>query len=367
MVSLSFLIPVLVVSLFVASPFADAYGDEFTLKDIQTLEKIFQNYDKRIKPTDNNGHPSNISVRMYFAGINGIESSNMQYSTDAYLTQKWVDSRFSNQGIADTIKFNDPSYVRKIWKPDIFFPTATDAEFQYVTVPNVKILISPNGEITYMLRMKIRSTCLIDLSKYPFDTKICQLQMAPFSTDSVLQWENIDAPISVSSEMRFPEFELVNITTGHCKERSYIGSDSCLLAEFHLKRVFVSHLTQIFLPSILMVIIAWITFWMDVDDINARGIITMLCFLGLINLGHSSSSAEASYIKAIDVWIGACAILISVSFLEMSIVNYLWRIQGVSAKGKGKTTAEKLEKWSRILFPITFLSFIIVFCCFYLA
>ena len=166
MASLSFLIPVLVISLFVASPIADAYGDEFTLKDIQALDKIFQNYDKRIKPTDNNGHPSYISVRIYFAGINGIESSNKQYSTDSYLTQKWVDSRFSNQGIADTVKLNDPSYVRKIWKPDIFFPTATDAEFQYVTVPNVKILISPNGEITYMLRMKIRSTCIIDLSKF---------------------------------------------------------------------------------------------------------------------------------------------------------------------------------------------------------
>jgi len=367
MVSLSSVIPVLVVSSFIATPVADAYGDEYSLKDIQLLDKIFENYDKRIKPTDNNGHPSNISVRMYFAGINGIESSDMQYSTDAYLTQQWVDSRFSNQGIADTIKLNDPSYVRKIWKPDTFFPTATDAEFQYVTVPNVKVQISPKGEITYMLRMKIRSTCLIDLSKYPFDTKICQFQMAPFSTDSILQWENIDTPISVSSEVRFPEFVLVNITTGHCKESSYVGSDTCLLAEFHLKRVFGSHLAQIFMPSVLVVIIAWLSFWMDVDDINARGTITMLCLLALINLGQSSSSAEASYIKAIDVWIGACVILISVSFLEMIIVNYLWRIQGMSAKGKVKTTAEKLEKWSRILFPIAFLSFIIVFCCFYLA
>ena len=367
MTSLLFVIQVLVMSLLIATPIADAYGDEFSLKDIQALDKIFENYDKRIKPTDNNGHPSNISVRMYFAGINGIESSDMQYSTDAYLTQKWYDSRFSNQGIADTIKLNDPSYVRKIWKPDIFFPTATDAEFQYVTVPNVQVKISPNGEITYMLRMKIRSTCLIDLSKYPFDTKICQLQMAPFSADTVLQWENIDAPISISSEVRFPEFDVVNMTTGHCKERTYVGSDTCLLAEFHLKRVFGSHLAQIFMPSILMVIIAWLSFWMDVDDINARGTITMLCLLALINLGQSSSSAEASYIKAIDVWIGACVILISVSFLEMINVNYLWRVQGVSATAKDKTMAEKIEQWSRILFPIAFLSFIIVFCCFYLA
>ena len=188
--------------------------------------------------------------------------------------------------------------------------------------------------------------------------------MEPFSRNTAFKWENIDAPISISSEVRFPEFELVNMTAGHCKDRSYIRSDSCLLAEFHLKRFFGSHLAQIFMPSIVMVIIAWLTFWMDVDDINARGIVTMLCLLALTNLGHSSSSVQASYIKAIDVWIGGCVILISVSFLEIIIVNCLWRIQGVSAKGKGKTTTEKLENWSRVLFPIAFLSFIIVFCCF---
>ena len=47
---------------------------------------------------------------------------------------------------------NDPNLVKAIWKPEVYFPNAKDAEFQYVTVPNVLVRIDPGGQILYMLR-----------------------------------------------------------------------------------------------------------------------------------------------------------------------------------------------------------------------
>lgn len=46
----------------------------------------------------------------------------------------------------------DPNLVKAIWKPEVFFPNAKEANFQFVTVPNVLIRIHPNGEILYILR-----------------------------------------------------------------------------------------------------------------------------------------------------------------------------------------------------------------------
>jgi hypothetical protein len=46
----------------------------------------------------------------------------------------------------------DPMLVKAIWKPEVFFPNAKEANFQFVTVPNVLIRIHPNGEILYILR-----------------------------------------------------------------------------------------------------------------------------------------------------------------------------------------------------------------------
>ena len=57
------------------------------------------------------------------------------------------------------------------------------------------------------------------------------------------------------------------------------GNYSCLVAEFHLHRSIGFHLIQSYLPSILIVAISWVSFWMDVDCVPARvtlGVITLL-------------------------------------------------------------------------------------------
>lgn len=367
MASSSLLLPALIGLLFCSMPLMKANGDDFNLEDIEAFGKILQDYDRRIQPTDNDGLPSNISISFHFGSIRVIENFNMEMETDAYLTQKWIDSRFTNQTLKGVLKMNDHRVVKKVWKPEVFFATATDAEFQYVAVPNVKVEISPNGEIIYMLRLKLRSTCLTDLSNYPFDTQICQLQIAPFAKNSVLRWENKDEPITISQDVRLPKFELTETTAKECKEKTYVGSDSCMVAEFHFKRFCGQHLGQIFLPSIVMVIIAWLCFWMDVDDLQTRGIVTMLCLLALITFGHTNYSSQASYISALDVWIGACILFVFASFLEMMLVNYIWRNHGVSKMAKGQDIVERIEQYSRISFAVSFLAFIIIFCCYYLA
>ena len=51
------------------------------------------------------------------------------------------------------------------------------------------------------------------------------------------------------------------------------------MAEFHLHRSIGFHLIQSYLPSILIVAISWVSFWMDVDCVPARvtlGVITLL-------------------------------------------------------------------------------------------
>lgn len=57
------------------------------------------------------------------------------------------------------------------------------------------------------------------------------------------------------------------------------GNYSCLVAEFHLYRLLGFHLVQSYLPTILMVVISWVSFWMDVNSVPGRvtlGITTLL-------------------------------------------------------------------------------------------
>ena len=74
------------------------------------------------------------------------------YVTDTYLRQKWSDPRLSHADIKSPLDLADPNLVKAIWKPEVFFPNAKEANFQFVTVPNVLIRIHPGGEILYILR-----------------------------------------------------------------------------------------------------------------------------------------------------------------------------------------------------------------------
>ena len=59
----------------------------------------------------------------------------------------------------------------------------------------------------------------------------------------------------------------------------FLGNYSCLVAQFHLKRSISFHLIQNYLPSILIVAVSWVSFWMDIESVPGRislGVITLL-------------------------------------------------------------------------------------------
>ncbi|KAK8725138.1 hypothetical protein OTU49_010714, partial [Cherax quadricarinatus] len=102
---------------------------------------------------------------------------------------------------------------------------------------------------------------------------------------------------------------------------------SCLVAEFHMRRAIGFHLVQSYLPTILIVVISWVSFWMDVDSVPGR---TTLGVTTLLTVSSKSSGIQAglpqvSYVKAIDVWMGACTAFVFCALLEFTLVNYLWR------------------------------------------
>ncbi|ODM87724.1 Glycine receptor subunit alpha-2, partial [Orchesella cincta] len=138
----------------------------------------------------------------------------------------------------------------------VYFPNAKEADFQFVTVPNVLVRIHPDGKILYMLRLKVTFSCMMDLSKFPLDRQICTMEVASFSKtveELILEWKKED-PI-VTATLGMTQFDMVDIVASKCHESFQIGNYSCLVAEFHLARLLGFHLVQSYLPTILMVVI----------------------------------------------------------------------------------------------------------------
>ena len=80
-----------------------------------------------------------------------------------------------------------------------------------------------------------------------------------------------------------------------------IGSFSCLKAKFLLKREFGYYLLQTYIPSILIVILSWVSFWVNKDAVPARvtlGVTTVLTITTHAG-SRGATTPRVSYPKAI--------------------------------------------------------------------
>ncbi|XP_066907680.1 glycine receptor subunit alpha-3 [Halyomorpha halys] len=389
------------------------------LDHLQILDSLLKkDYDRRATPTNHLNNATTVYCELYIRSFGSISPVTMDYEVDLYLRQKWHDERLQHPDITEVLDLNDPNLVKAIWKPEVYFPNAKHAEFQFVTVPNVLIRINPDGEILYMLRLKLTFSCMMDLSKFPLDNQICTMEVASFSKtieELRLEWKTLN-PVIMGKGLRMPQFEIVDIMASDCQESFQIGNYSCLVAEFYLSRSVGFHLVQSYLPTILIVVISWVSFWMDVDSVPGRttlGVTTLLAvssqssvylnFFKWINfiIGAEpsilssriqSGLPQVSYVKAIDVWMGTCTAFVFCALLEFTFVNYMWRkvipvesvplasdINGrvkqeplperkiaIELPNSNKRMARRIDEYSRLCFPLAFAMFNLMYWSYYL-
>lgn len=96
---------------------------------------------------------------------------------------------------------------------------------------------------------------------------------------------------------------------------------------FHLERDFGYYLIQTYIPSIMIVILSWVNFWLDVHATPARvslGLLTVLTMSTQIS-GINAQLPRVSYVKAIDVWMSTCLSYVVAALLEFAVVNVVTR------------------------------------------
>ena len=104
-------------------------------------------------------------------------------------------------------------------------------------------------------------------------------------------------PVSVALDLRMPQFKIELVEANRCNNRINVGNYSCLVAQFHLKRSISFHLIQNYLPSILIVAVSWVSFWMDIESVPGRISLGVITLLAVSQLATGTSLPQTSYVK----------------------------------------------------------------------
>ena len=107
----------------------------------------------------------------------------------------------------------------------------------------------------------------------------------------------------------------------------FTGNHSCLQADFHLIRNINYYVIQMYIPSLLIVMLSWLSFWLNVNSVPGR---VSLGVLSVLTISTQSSAVNASlprvsYTKAIDVWMSTCLVFVFAALIEFAVVNVLSR------------------------------------------
>ncbi|XP_032207370.1 gamma-aminobutyric acid receptor subunit rho-3 isoform X2 [Mustela erminea] len=228
------------------------------------------------------GSPVPVGIDVQVESIDSISEVNMDFTMTFYLRHYWKDERLSFPSTTNKSMTFDHRLIKKIWVPDIFFVHSKRSFIHDTTVENIMLRVYPDGNVLFSLRVTVSAMCLMDFSRFPLDTQSCSLELESC-------WYN----------------------------RLFIN--------FVLRRHIFFFVLQTYFPAMLMVMLSWVSFWIDQRAVPARvslGITTVLTMSTIIS-GMSPSMPQVSYIKAVDVYLWVSSLFVFLSVIEYAAVNYL--------------------------------------------
>uniref|UniRef100_A0A0N4Z658 Neur_chan_memb domain-containing protein n=1 Tax=Parastrongyloides trichosuri TaxID=131310 RepID=A0A0N4Z658_PARTI len=292
-----------------------------------------EKYNKNLYPNEEKEIPTQVIIQMYIEGMSSFRAQSMDFLVDIYFQTQWVDERLKHNA-KKRILIRDKKTFELMWQPGIYFANSRESSFHEVASPNFLVWIYPNGTVFYDTRISLNVICMQDLSKYPLDSQACTLRILSCNIITIIldaydneqltiEW-NKEKAIDVNEDLRMTDMTLRSIKPGTTLNNYVTGLWACATAEFIVDREIMHHVLQTYVPTSLIVIISWFSFWLDAESVPARVSLSITCLLTLATQNSAARMAlpHASYVKAIDIWIGGCTSFVFLAIIEFTVVNF---------------------------------------------
>uniref|UniRef100_A0A8C4V3P6 Gamma-aminobutyric acid type A receptor subunit beta3 n=3 Tax=Telluraves TaxID=3073808 RepID=A0A8C4V3P6_FALTI len=310
----------------------------------ETVDKLLKGYDIRLRP-DFGGPPVCVGMNIDIASIDMVSEVNMDYTLTMYFQQYWRDKRLAYAGIPLNLTL-DNRVADQLWVPDTYFLNDKKSFVHGVTVKNRMIRLHPDGTVLYGLRITTTAACMMDLRRYPLDEQNCTLEIESYgyTTDDIeFYWRGGDNAVTGVERIELPQFSIVEYRLVSKNVVFATGAYPRLSLSFRLKRNIGYFILQTYMPSILITILSWVSFWINYDASAARvalGITTVLT-MTTINTHLRETLPKIPYVKAIDMYLMGCFVFVFLALLEYAFVNYIFFGKGPQRQ---KKLAEKTAK-----------------------
>ena len=131
-------------------------------------------------PVSDVSKPIDISVSFSLLDIYGIDMRTQIFSKYVSLKLSWKDYflqwNASNYGDLKQIT----SSFADVWKPDIIVLNSASTRKSLASTDddNHNVIVRNNGIVDWRVYINLNTRCLLDTTRYPFDTQTCEINIS---------------------------------------------------------------------------------------------------------------------------------------------------------------------------------------------
>jgi len=167
----------------------------------------------------------------------------------------------------------------------------------------------------------------LDLQYFPMDKQMCTLEIESFGytmSDLKFRWEDGPKSVQMSPDVSLPQFDVLGHRQRIVEASLSSGNYSRLLADIQFDRAIGYYVIQVYIPSSLIVVMSWVSFWLNRGAAPARvglGVTTVLTMTTLM-ASVNAALPKISYMKSIDIYLGVCFFMVFGALIEYACVGY---------------------------------------------
>jgi len=348
--------------------FLFSFGSVFSTEKIDDLlgDKSFVSLPPQIKDG-----PIEVDVGLNLVSVDEINEELGVYSLDFFLWFEWQDDRLKYEdGKFEGNKAN--FLIDEVWEQD----RCWDPVIEFLNLFDLNIIeqsyrVLSNGRVRYIQRNKSKFKAMnggFDYHRFPFDRQTLSI------TIESLKWDNENIVFKWAKEMKDPTFEarysnyelpdwdLYSFETkisdiDYPEDPNPFSRATC---EIVMERKAGFYLWKICLPLFLLVFLSWSVFFLSPEDIEAQLTLSVTTVLAIVTFSIliNQDLPKISYLSILDLWLVISFVFCVISALE-SVVSRIYFIKGRKALGY------KIDYYSRIVVPISYVSIMISLYFFY--
>nr|XP_042902633.1 neuronal acetylcholine receptor subunit alpha-2 isoform X2 [Parasteatoda tepidariorum] len=300
------------------------YSDEKRLVD-----KLMRGYDNSVRPVKNASDAIVIRLGITLTQIFDLDEKNQVLTTNVWLDQEWMDDYLS----WNPTEYGNLTKIRvpceKIWLPDIvLYNNADDYTRGYM---NSRAMLEPSGNVFWPPPTKLRSTCPVDVTYFPFDDQTCIMKMGSWIYDGLqVDVMNRTSEVDLSNYVPNGEWELLdarivrNVVYYSCCVEPFPDVTITLV----IRRKTLYYMYNVVMPCMMMSVLTLLVFCLPPDSGEkiALGVTVLLAF-SVFMLAIAEKMPETSEsIPLLGIYLTVVMAITSISVVVTVVVlNFHYR------------------------------------------